>query len=300
MHSRSVEEMLKTSEIVKGEEALRLRQYLSNEYMDPMRDLDDYGRLLMDGNLPLIKKAYETHVQLKVNSGLSLDEAKAQVAIDQAQKRYGPTGIPIYNALGNFILLFPSKRQLYLQIAKWYIEDVKMPVTALDYSGCTTMRHAFSTKPMMDLEWAEMLYNAGGCDVNDRSRYGAIVAHEIVMIFDRSDKEIVQKAYQALKWFLEHGGNLDIADSDGVTARFLLQRMAASLPSLNKLVEQEDRRRAKIKDRSCATCGREESEELKLLRCGKCKEAKYCPPTLRACQRLDWPHHKKACKAPKS
>lgn len=34
-------------------------------------------------------------------------------------------------------------------------------------------------------------------DVNDRSRYGAIVAHEIVMIFDRSDKEIVQKAYQA-------------------------------------------------------------------------------------------------------
>lgn len=161
---RSVEEMLKTDEIVRGEEALRLRQYLFNEYMDPMRDLDDYGRLLMDGNLALVKKAYEAHVQLKANSGLPFDEAKAEVARDHAQKRYGPTGVPIYNALGNFILLFPSKRQNYLQIGKWYIEEVKMPVTTLDYSGCTAMRHAFSTKPMMDLEWAEMLYNAGACD----------------------------------------------------------------------------------------------------------------------------------------
>ncbi|EAU85132.1 hypothetical protein CC1G_08105 [Coprinopsis cinerea okayama7 len=302
---RTVEELLKTNEILRGYEALRLRRYLSTERFVPERDFDALGFILMSGNLSDLQLDFEFRIETKLQSlkkestDATIQQAKDAVIQNLQNVRYGPTGVPIYNVLGQFMVLAPHRKAHYLSIAKWLIEDAKLPVTTLDYSGSSSLRHQLSTKPALELEYAEMLYNAGGCDVNDRNRYGATVAHDIAMIYDWTDAEVVRKAYTAMKWVLEHGGNVDIADSDGMTARTMLKKLARRTPQIWKLVEEEDKRRAELgKDRCCATCGRvEEPEKLKLLRCGKCKGVKYCDPKVRACQRLDWPVHKKTCKA---
>jgi len=43
----------------------------------------------------------------------------------------------------------------------------------------------------------------------------------------------------------------------------------------------------------CANCGKEETAAVKLLKCSRCKEAKYCS---KKCQVSDWNLHKKQCK----
>jgi hypothetical protein len=46
------------------------------------------------------------------------------------------------------------------------------------------------------------------------------------------------------------------------------------------------------KTSKCASCG---TSGMKLFRCTKCRVATYCSS---ACQKKDWPQHKKMCKAP--
>lgn len=42
----------------------------------------------------------------------------------------------------------------------------------------------------------------------------------------------------------------------------------------------------------CASCHKSESNEMSLLRCGRCKRQRYCS---RECQRADWREHKSDC-----
>ncbi|KAF8190340.1 hypothetical protein K438DRAFT_1831891 [Mycena galopus ATCC 62051] len=44
--------------------------------------------------------------------------------------------------------------------------------------------------------------------------------------------------------------------------------------------------------RTCATCYKPETKELKHRRCGKCQKPAYCS---KECQREGWPTHKKTC-----
>ena len=46
------------------------------------------------------------------------------------------------------------------------------------------------------------------------------------------------------------------------------------------------------RERRCAGCLQAAEADAKLLRCGKCKWARYCS---RACQQKDWPLHKREC-----
>ena len=259
--------------------------------MEPGRDLDQLGRLLCIGNVDAVKLDYEIRFRGKRMS-MGDDEAIRAVAQEYAAMRWGPTEVPIYNLLGLFLQILPDQRATYLDLARFFIEK-KVPVDGKDLSGTTALSHTFSTKPAFDLEYAKILYDAGG-DVNHRNRYGGIVAHEIVQIYLPNDKEIVRKATQALEWFLSHGGNLDIADGDGMTPRFMCERLATRIPALKRLADKEDEKRRQKGDLRCALCGRVEGE---LLKCSRCKKANYCNPAVRACQKLDWPHHKKTCKA---
>jgi hypothetical protein len=112
-------------------------------------------------------------------------------------------------------------------------------------SGTTALSHCFSTKPSFDLEYAQMLYDAGG-DINNRNRYGA---------YDPSDWIIVEKATKSLECFLTHGGSVDIADGDGITPRTLCDKLKGRIPAFKKLVEQEDEK-SKLKALSrCYLCG---------------------------------------------
>ncbi|KAK0470363.1 uncharacterized protein EV420DRAFT_109561 [Desarmillaria tabescens] len=302
---RPIEELIKTQESLKGQESQRLRTYCTTQMMIPNRDLDAYGTLLGTADVIRVRADFEMRVErhLKVISATSVDleaskeAARAAAADELYQMRWGPTRVPIYNLLGLFTLLYPPERTSYLSIAKYLIKTARVPVDGTDLSGTRALSHCFSTKPGFDLEYAQILYDAGG-DVNSRNRYGSSVAQEIVQVYKPGDRDAVTRAHAALEWFLRHGGNIDLADEDGFTVRMTIDQTLRKIPTLKgilKLVEAEDARRKALGDTCCATCART-GENTTLARCGKCKKVRYCVPRLRACQVLDWPKHKKTCK----
>lgn len=258
--------------------------------MIPARDLhDDYGRFLLQGSLDFIVVDYAKRLREKPET-MSADEKMLAVAQELAELCWGPTAVPLYNVLGLLSQIVPECRSEYIKIAEFYTK-INVPVNGKDMSGTTALSHCFSTKPSFDLEYAQILYDAGG-DINNRNRYGSTVAHEIVVVYDPSDQTVVERATKSLEWFLTHGGSVDIADGDGITPRSLCNKLKG-IPAFKKLVEREDEKR-KLKGPShcCLLCG---TDEGKLLSCGKCKKAKYCSPQLRGCQKWDWPRHKKEC-----
>lgn len=287
---RTLEELKQSTEILRGQESMRLRTFCSNTLMIPARDLDDdYGHFLLQGSLEFILLDYTKRLDEKPDT-MSADAKMAAVAQDLSEIRWGPTAVPLYNVLGLLSQIVPELRSEYIRIAEFYIK-FNVPVNGKDLSGTTALSHSFSTKRSFDLEYAQILYDAGG-DINNRNRYGAVVAHEIVLVYDPSDRTVVAKATKSLEWFLTHGGSVDIADGDGITPRSICDKLQRPIPAFKKLVEQEDERR-KLKGPSrCLLCG---TDQGKLLSCGKCKKAKYCSPQLRGCQKWDWPRHKKQC-----
>lgn len=211
--------------------------------------------------------------------------------------RWGPTSVPIYNLLLLLTIIFPDNYSQHLEIARWLSTVAGVSVDGCDLSGTSALSHAISTKPSLDPDFAQVLYDAGG-DVNHRNRYGGTAAHEIITIFAK-DEVRVRRATNALQWFLEHGGNVDIKDGDGMSVRYMAYRTSGMFSSVGggriiQLIENEDARRTERGDGCCTFCGREDAERL--LVCGKCRKARYCPAPGGSCQRLDWPRHKSMCK----
>lgn len=279
---------------IKGAEALRLRGYFTSSGIQPMRDLDGYGFHLIMGDLPGVQKECAARVQRLVRTGLTQEEAHTAASEEQAMLRWGLTRVPIYDLLLVGCIISPDLRGDILEVARWLVNEAKVPVGGKDLSGSMTITHAISTKPSVECDLAQILYDAGE-DVNVRNRYGCTPAHEICMIRPGG----LPKAKVALKWFLSHGGNLDIADNDGATARKVLgssvRACAYSDPKttreIMKLVEEEDHRRRKLGPRCCSFCGRQPAQ---LLICSRCKQVKYCAPP-KVCQKGHWPVHKAEC-----
>lgn len=248
----------------------------------------------MVGDLQKVQQHFSTRVARHVDGGLTPEEAKAQAAQEIFALRWGPTRIPVYNLtlLGSIII--PDRRPNILQVMRWLITAAKVPAGGTDLSGSMAISHAISTKPSVDLELAQILYDAGE-DVNARNRYGCTPASEICMVGPGEGR----RAAQALEWYLSHGGNLDVKDNDGVPPRGVLQSTAStflasgqgSLKNMVDLVQKEDERRRRLGPRCCTSCGREPE---RLLKCSKCKQARYCAPP-RICQKGDWPVHKTRC-----
>ena len=252
---------------------------------------------LATGNLPAVQADFANRVEHFRRDCDGDGTARSQAAQELFTLRWGPTDVPIYNLLGLSSELFPHKRAQQLEIARWLTMVAKVPVNGTDASGTTALAHAISTHPAFDPELAQILYEAGG-DVNLRNRYGATPAHAMCMILSLDRKDL-QKSEEALAWFMTHGGNVDVKDGDGFTARVIAGLAAKKLASKggNKLLEaleKEEKRREQRKDTCCTFCGREDS---KLLLCGRCKKAKYCEPSGRQCQKIDWPRHKSGCKS---
>ncbi|KAK0214169.1 hypothetical protein IW262DRAFT_303271 [Armillaria fumosa] len=303
---RPIEDLIKTQEMLKGQESQRLRTYCTTQAMIPNRDLDTYGMLLAAADSIRVREDFDTRVDRHFKTTSTSSEnleackeaARAAAADELYQMHWGPTRVPIYNLLGLFTMLYPPERTSYLSIAKYLIKTARVPVDGTDLSGTRALSHCFSTKPGFDLEYAQILYDAGG-DVNSRNRYGSTVAQEIVQVYKPGDRNAVSRAHAALDWFLRHGGNIDLADEDGFTVRMTITtlRKIPALREITKLVDAEDARRRALGDACCATCART-GESTTLARCGKCKKVRYCLPGLRACQALDWQKHKKTCKKP--
>ncbi|KAI0328283.1 hypothetical protein GY45DRAFT_1372516 [Cubamyces sp. BRFM 1775] len=297
-YGRPLEKLLQTNDMLSGMEAQRLRTYFTSNCMEPGRDLDPFGRKVLMGEIEELQSLYEARLALAPLLDEDEAAARASASKDIYVKIWGPTRVPVYNLILLSALINPSTRARHLAIARWLVDEVKVPVDAPDLSGSTALHHAISTKPSFEPEYAQILYD-GGADVNHRNRYGATPAHELLMIWNPRDKDAVRKAGDALKWYLDHGGNLDIKDANGITARSMVdqtRKLAKSglrLPTW-KIVDDEDARRKRLAGQICAFCGRPPRGNVALLACSACKSARYCSPG--NCQRGDWPHHKTTCK----
>lgn len=64
-----------------------------------------------------------------------------------------------------------------------------------------------------------VMYKAGA-DVNNRNRYGGVAAHAFLMTWSL-DPATLGRAASALTYWLERGGNMDIADASGLAPRLL-------------------------------------------------------------------------------
>ncbi|KAI0806078.1 hypothetical protein BC629DRAFT_1590498 [Irpex lacteus] len=298
---RPIEELLKTDEPLKGVESQRLRTYFTSNQMIPARDLDEYGRLIFMGDLDGVKRACARRLATLKEGGMSEEDAIVKAGREQADLRWGPTQVPIFDLILLARVLVPDRRDDILKVARYLIDETKVPVGSRDLSGSMTLLHAIGTKPTFDPELAQILYDAGE-DVNARNRYGCTAAHDICMV-QTGDASAVQPA---LRWFLAHGGNADVQENDGISSRQVLKNLATVnrsnaigrvARSLLGLIEDEDKRRADLGNKCCTFCGKEEGKgSQKLMACSRCKKARYCAPTpLRNCQKGDWPVHKKNC-----
>jgi hypothetical protein len=290
-------ELLKSDEMLRGAESQRLRGYCASVYFEPSRDLDDFGTLLLQEQLSSIERDFDSRVESYLKSsdptlGNGDDTSRRavqQVCDDLYQMRWGPTRIPVYSLLGQFRSIEPEGKSRFLDIAHFFIKK-GVPVDGKDVSGTTGLAHSLSIKPTFDLEYAQVLFDAGG-EVNNRNRHGSNAAHEIVQLLadNLQSKEIAIESFQ---WFLSHGGNVDVADSDGMVVRDLCESIGFFMPRFMKAIEKEDQRRAALEEPYCAFCG---MRNPKLLTCSRCMKAKYCPRGHKQCQKLDWPHHKRSC-----
>lgn len=285
--------------MLSGAESQRLRMHFSTTQMIPSRDLKDpFGRAILEGDFITLKYLY-AHKVAQYLKDLGDGEAAGTAAVKEIyEMRWGPTRVPIYNLILLSSLLNDTRRPSHLEIARWLTDDIKVPIDGRDLSGSTALHHSISTKPTFDPEYAQILCDAGGC-VTDRNRYGGTPAHEIAMTWELENSEVVSTAAAALKWYLEHGGNLDIKDTDGKAPRETIditRKHAARGLRMEtwKVVDDEDRRRKRLADRICTFCGRPPRGDVRLLVCSKCKNARYCSGL--TCQKADWPHHKLSCK----
>lgn len=249
----------------------------------------------MSGDLAILKADFIARVA--DFSKADADAATSKATQQLYEMRWGPTKIPIYNVLGLLCIINPHMRAQYITVARWLSQDVKVPVDGTDASGTTALSNSISTHPAFDPELAQILYDAGG-QVGLRNRYGATAGHEICMVLSLDAKDI-RRATEALGWFVAHGGNVDVKDGDGITVRLLAENLARRFPSKGGkevlgVIEKEYSRREMKKNLCCIFCGRDDG--AKLLSCGRCKQAKYCEPSARQCQKLDWPRHKAGCK----
>ena len=277
---------------------MTLRTFFTSECMEPQRDLDAYGWSVLKGNLPEVKDDFERRI---ASHGDKTSEEARKAAVDEVYAlRWGPTRVPIYNLLLLATILVTGRRQQILEVARWMATEVKIPVDGRDLSGSTAMHHAISTKPSFDPEFAQILYDAGA-DVNARNRYGETAVFDAGKIFNPKDFGSTKKASSAIEWFLKHGGNLDLKENDGWSARATLLRSREVFITLGgsvakemyAMIDREDKRRqGDVK--CCLFCGMER-EDTPVMTCSRCKSVRYCRAP-RDCQKRDWPNHKQKCK----
>jgi hypothetical protein len=137
-----------------------------------------------------------------------------------------------------FMYQHPSTRPSYLNMAEWLINTAKVNVDGTDLSGTTALAYSISTKPYFDTQFAEMLHAAGG-NINHRNRYGETAAHDFVKVMSY-DAESRRRPVEALKWFLSHGGDLEIKCGDGMTAKYIITRLAPIVPELKAAMDDAE------------------------------------------------------------
>ncbi|TVY84841.1 hypothetical protein LSUE1_G000589 [Lachnellula suecica] len=203
------------SHVLAGLDSQRLRtSCTSNSWTGA--DLDQYSRLLR-GSTEIMRLDFNEKVKAE-----GIDNVRKSLA----DINYGPTKVPLFNFLLQLTILDPANRHQYLETARYLALEAKVPVDSMDLSGNTAFMYSISTKPYWDHEFADIMVNAGA-SINHRNRYGCVAGHDIIMARDLSP-EGKKKTLEALKYFIEKGGDINIADGDG----FSIKRMGINVQKI--------------------------------------------------------------------
>ena len=201
-----------------GLESQRLRSYCSTVVWGA-DDLDDFARTLQSCDLAAVRTSFQGRVE---------KEGIEAVRKSLASVRYGRGKIPIFNYILQLAYTDPRRHTYYIEATRFLALDAKVPVDSTDLSGTTAFMYAISTKPYLDIEFADIMLEAGA-NVNARNRYGCNAGHDPVMIGNPNAKEA---AMTALKYFISKGGDIDVTDGDGYSVRRVGSAMTKIFPEL--------------------------------------------------------------------
>jgi hypothetical protein len=256
-------QILSGNHILSGVGSQRLRSFCySNTYTGA--DLDDYARLLQKGPIAAVISDFEKRCE-----AIGIEGARRALA----EISYGPTKIPIFNYILQLTVLDPENRPRYIAYVRYLALEAKVPVDSADLSGTTALMYSISTKPYLDMEMADILLEAGG-NINHRNRYGCVAAHDIVMAKSYSP-EGKKKTLDALKYFVEHGGDVNIADGDGLTAKYVGLKVARLIPEMAPLLGGGDGNAASDSQPSTPTLTKKVGRNDPCI-CGSKKKYKVC------------------------
>ena len=105
-----------------GEEADKLRDYCGAAYLDLGRDLKaPYNVLFEDGDLTAFQEHFEGRVQ-------HFGGRRHEAAQELFKLKWGPTRVPIYTVLLEFVTILPLSRYKYIAIIEWLVGTAKVPV----------------------------------------------------------------------------------------------------------------------------------------------------------------------------
>lgn len=277
----TLEDLRDSRDELSGMDALELRGWTSSNALLPRRDLTDpLGQALLS-TFSDTPNALSGYIDARTTE-LSGNSAAMRQELFNA--RWGPTKIGIYNVILQFLLFTPENKKNLLDLTRYLTTEIKVPVNGTDVLGCSALYWSISTKPYTETAFAQILFDAGG-SVNQKNRLGGTAAGEIAQADVKGD---TSKNVEMLAWWVEHGGDVDAKDNDGMNVRTLVEMMRKKVPGMARVVEQGRRAR---KEGMCETCGR---DGTKLMVCKRCGKVKYCS---QECQKVGWRVHKKKCVA---
>lgn len=212
---------------VKGLESQKLRTFCHNAVWTSDA-LDDFGRLIQTGVLEDVRAHC---LQKKQELG------KKGAIQTFANIHYGPGKMPIFNYILQLAYMDPSQKPYLFAVTRFLANEVKVPVDSTDLSGNTAFMYSISTKPFLDIEFADIML-AAGANVNHQNRYGCVAAHDAIMASDHTTAGR-KKTFDALKYFIDKGGDVDIAEGDLMTVRGMANKVKRLIPELGVLFAED-------------------------------------------------------------
>jgi hypothetical protein len=168
----TLDDLRASDDQLSGMDAMELRGMATQNPMVPSRDLTDpLGLSIMsyaEGELSAVQSYVE-----KVGRDAAKKEMEA--------KRWGPTRIPIFNVILQFLHHAPAHQQALLDLTSYLAHDLHVAVDGTDVTGASALYWSISTKPFAEPAFAAILFSAGG-SVNQKSRFGSTCASEIAFL----------------------------------------------------------------------------------------------------------------------
>ena len=127
-------------------EAQSLREWFTFNTVDPTANLDPFSASVFAGDVAAVKEGFSKRVA-QLRGSLETDEdAKRVIAEELYQLRYGETLVTIYGLILISLFVNPHSRADLLELTRFLVNEVKVPLDGTDASGTTVLTSFFTTE----------------------------------------------------------------------------------------------------------------------------------------------------------